>query len=249
MTNADRSSVAGDILNYLFTNFVNFVQRFITPFGVRIRRARRRRNVAPPSESLRARLAELGIDVDRIWWGPMTLFPSKIEFLMHEIEAKPPRLLLEVGSGSSTPVLAALAEHHGFEIVSLENHVGSARYVREMLGAGVGASRVKLIVAGFRRRWRPDGSGYWWYAVDLGEVGRLFDMVVVDGPMGALVGRDGALPEIQPYLAPQHRIYLDDANRAHEKACIASWQAQFPGLLVERPALCRGMAKLRIQFV
>ncbi|MBX3600242.1 MAG: class I SAM-dependent methyltransferase [Rubrivivax sp.] len=228
----------------LFTSLVNAVQQYVTPWGVRLRQARRARNVPLPSPGLRARLSALGLDVDRLWWGPMTLFPAKLEYLLQEIDADPPRRVLEVGSGSSTPVLAALANRHGFEVVSLENHEGSARYVRESLRNCPGADRVHLVVTGFRRRRYPDGRRYWWYDVDLGADGRPFDMVLIDGPMGSLVGRNGGLPEIRPYLAQRHRIYLDDANRAHEQACIAEWLGHFGSLAVERPSACRGIAKL-----
>ncbi len=228
----------------LFTHFVNMIQQHVTPWGVRWRMSRRARIVAPPSTELRTRLTELGLDVDRLWWGPMTLHPRKIEYLMREIESQPPRHLLEVGSGSSTPVLAALARRYDFQVVSLENHAGSASYVRESMRQG--AERVDLVVTGFRRRRDSDGKPYWWYDIELSRFSQPFDMILIDGPMGSLVGRGGALREIEPVLAPDHRIYIDDANRDHEKKCIAHWQRQFRGLNVELPAECRGIAKLRI---
>lgn len=230
----------------VFTAAVNAVQQYVTPLGVRVKQRRRRRHVAPPSTALRKRLAALGLDVDALWWGPMTLFPRKAEYLMSEIEAAPPRRVLEVGSGSSTPVLAALAARHGFGIVSLENHEGSARYVRAALQGSPGESSVELVVAGFRRRHYPDGKGYWWYDIDLGRHGAPFDLVIIDGPMGTLVGRNGAIPEIFPFLTACHRIYLDDANRAHEQACMDEWLARHPFMTVERPATCRGMAKITL---
>lgn len=228
----------------LFTRFVNMIQQYVTPWGVRWKMSRRARIVAPPSADLRARLSELGLDVDSLWWGPMTLHPRKIEYLIREVESHPPRCLLEVGSGSSTPVLAALAHRYGFHVVSLENHAGSARYVCDSMHQG--AEQVDLVVTGFRRRYDSDGKPYWWYDVDLSGYPQPFDMVLIDGPMGSLVGRGGALREIKPFLAPDHRIYIDDANRDHEKKCIAHWQRQFKGLNVELPVECRGIAKLRI---
>lgn len=240
------SGMTSTVIDRLFTGFVNTVQQYITPWGVRFRQTRRKRNIAPPSQVLRNQLAGLGLDVEQLWWGPMTIFPRKLEYLLHEIENDPPQRLLEIGSGSSTPVLAALANRYKFDIVSLENHAGSARYVTESLRHGPGAERVQLIVAGFRRRQVANGRRYWWYDVDLGADDRPYDMVIVDGPMGSLVGRNGALPEIKPYLAHRHRIYLDDANRVHEKRCLAEWERQYPGLIVERPASCRGIAKVMI---
>jgi predicted O-methyltransferase YrrM len=229
-----------------FTSLVNALQQHVVPLFVRLRKRRRARNVPLPSDRLRTRLAALGLDVERMWWGPMTLFPFKLEFLMDEIEARPPRMLLEVGSGSSTPLLAALANRYGFDIVSLENYAPSAAYVRQILAEGPGAARVQLLVSGFRRRHYPDGRRYWWYDIDLSRFAQPFDFVVIDGPMSSLVGRNGALPEIMPYLANSHRIYLDDATRPHELHCVDEWKKYYTGMQVERPAGCPGILKLRV---
>jgi hypothetical protein len=62
--------------------------------------------------------------------------------------------------------------------------------------------------------------------------------------MGTLVGRNGALPEILPYLANEHRIYLDDSQRSHESRCIEQWQGQYKGLVVEEAKNVFGLARI-----
>ena len=65
--------------------------------------------------------------------------------------------------------------------------------------------------------------------------------------MGTLVGRNGALPEIIPYLAENHRIFLDDSTRDHERKCIMEWKKHYPELIVEEPhkGICN-LAKIKI---
>ena len=234
------------IEDHLFTLWINAVQSYVIPWGVKLRRAKRQRNVGPPSVEFQKRLCDLGIDADSIWWGPMTLFPRKAIVLIDAIEKNPPRAVLEVGSGSSTPLLTALSKKHGFQLISLENHRGSFNYVRGLLDSTPGGREVNLINTGFVRHRYSDGKSYRWYDVDLGSYGLKFDFVVIDGPMGTLVGRNGALPEIAPHLAEIHSIYLDDSQREHEQNCIAEWEKYFPSLVVESIDGCRGMSRLHL---
>lgn len=229
-----------------FTALVNWVQGNIVPLGVRLRMKRRKRNVAPPSQEMQKRISQLGLKPDSIWWGPMTLFPRKADFLINEIEKSPPRLLLEVGSGSSTALFAALAEKYGFRVLSLENHAGSMEYVRSLLSGSPGEGRLMLKKCDFVRQHYSDGAPYWWYNIDLGGMGEKFDFVFVDGPMGLLVGRNGALPEIIPHLAKEHRIYLDDVQRPHEQDCLREWKKYYNDLEVVTYEDYPGIGKIRV---
>ena len=227
-----------------FTGAVNLVQRHIVPLGVRRRMAWRERNIPPPTPEFRARLEQLGIDVNAIWFGPMTLAPTRLQYIVSELEARRPRRVLEVGSGSSTPVIAALAKLYGFEFYSLENFAGSAEYVEGLLQRMDLERYVRLIVCGFRRRYYPDGRAYWWYDLDVASFGGSIDMVLIDGPMGTLVGRNGTVPEVRAYLSPDCLILLDDAIRSHEKNCVSEWQSYFGGLICATSPTAPEMARL-----
>ena len=231
----------------VFTAWVNWVQGTIIPLGVKLRLSSRIRNISPPTAHLQTRLSDLGISIDKIWWGPMTLFPRKATFLLDTIEADPPTAVLEIGSGTSTPILAALSHKYGFSVISLENHPGSIDYVKSLLRCVPGGSDVRLALCGFARRSYPDGKKYYWYDIDLGSYDKLFDLVLIDGPMSSLVGRNGALPEIAPYLAADNRIYLDDATRYHERKCLREWKHYFPNLTVPDIQTCRGVAIMHLK--
>jgi hypothetical protein len=170
----------------------------------------------------------------------MAFTPVKIAYLISEIEKEPPKRVLDVGSGSRTIVLELLAEKYGFDGVSIEKFDESANYVRSMLQKNGAQDRVKLFMTPLARISCPNGKKYWWYDLDWSQAGDGFDYVVVDGPMSLLVGRNGALPQMQPHLAPQRRIYMDDARRKHEQSCVVEWKRYFPSVQTEVPATCPG---------
>ena len=173
------------------------------------------------------KLIDLGLKPDRIWWGAMTLFPWKAELLYDEIASNPPKRVLEAGAGTSSALFAALAEKFDFEVVSLENDKGTVGYVNHLLeGTGLG-DRLTIQLCQFKRMRYENGERYRWYNAQLDQ-NKPIDFVMVDGPMGRLVGRNGAIPALRPYLTPDFRMILDDANREHEKGCIAEWQRHYP---------------------
>jgi len=174
----------------------------------------------------------------------MTLFPWKAELLCKEIEANPPKRVIEAGAGSSSALFAALAEAYDFEVISLENDKNTVGYVEHLLeGTGLG-DRLTIQLCQFKRMRYENGDSYRWYNAQL-EEDKPFDFGMVDGPMGRLVGRNGAIPALWSYLTPDFRLYLDDANRDHEKACVAEWQKHYPSLQVDYPvSRSRGICRI-----
>ena len=196
-----------------------------------------------PTPEFRQQLIDLGLKPDRIWWGAMTLFPWKAELLCNEIAARPPKRVIEAGAGSSSALLAALAEKYDFEVVSLENDPNTIGYVEHLLeGTGLGA-RLTMQLCRFKRMRYENGDRYRWYNAQLDQ-SEPFDSALVDGPMGRLVGRNGAIPALRSYLTPDFRMYLDDANRDHEKSCIAQWQAHYPEIDADYFTDSRGICRI-----
>ncbi|SDW99990.1 class I SAM-dependent methyltransferase [Thiocapsa roseopersicina] len=231
----------------VFSTLVNWTQGNIFPLAIRKSRVDRRYSVVEAQpEEWRQKLRDLGIPLEETFWGPMTLLPRRVSCIIDAIEATPPKAVLEIGSGSSTILLAALAAKHGFSIVSLENFKGSYERVKSLLAAIPRGSDVRLESVGFVRRRYPDQKRYWWYDVDLGRYDTDFDFVLIDGPSSTLVGRNGGLPEIAPYLSPNNRIYVDDATGTHGLACLSEWKRYFPNLQVTNPASCPKMALMHL---
>lgn len=223
-----------------FSLVVRVVQTVIIRHLDRLRKPER----TSYSEEFVERMAARGIDMQKIGWkGAMTFLPYRAEYLVNQIEANPPKRLLEVGAGSSTLLFAALAHKYGFEVVSLENHSGSGDYVNDLLDGTPFAQHVCLQICDFKRCFYPDRKRYWWYAADLS--GPPFDFVFVDGPMSSLVGRNGALPQVMPYLAAEAQVYVDDINRKHEKMALREWKHYFPKIMIEEE--CHGLGKILVR--
>lgn len=229
----------------LFTASTNWIQGHVFHRLIsKARIERRQRTQASQSDEWRDRLLDLGIPLEELSWGPMTLLPRRVTCLIDAIEAQPPTAVLEIGSGGSTIVLAALAARYGFTVVSIENFRGSYDWVRTILAKTPGGTRVQMVLAGFVRKHYSDGKSYRWYDVNLDNFGLRFDFVLIDGPSSKLVGRNGGLPEIRPYLALKHRIYVDDAFGKHGQVCLDQWQHYFPELVIERLVECGRMGRL-----
>jgi len=230
----------GSAVDRAFGTLIERAQAMVVQLVDRHRQPRR----APPTASLIAKLEQLGIRPDLLKWGPMTLLPYRAEYLLDEVQRRPPRSVLEIGAGASTLLFAALSARYGFTLVSVENFAGSVEYVRRLLRESSIDSRVVVQKCGFKRGRFPDGSGYWWYDAELGLSAANYDFVFVDGPMSTLVGREGMLPEVLPFLAPGARVYVDDTHHRHGRRCLATWTRNYPALVVTEG--CEGISKLSI---
>lgn len=223
-----------------FSLAIRAVQAGVIRHLDRLRKPKR----TPYTSEFIEKMGALGVDMGKIGWqGAMTFLPRRSEYLVEQIESNPPKRLLEVGAGSSTLLFAALAHKYGFEVVSLENHGGSVDYVNDLLDGTPFAPHVCLQICDFKRCFYPDGKRYWWYAADLS--GSSFDFVFVDGPMSSLVGRNGALPQVMPYLATEARVYVDDINREREKAALREWKQYFPEIVIDEE--CPGVGKILVR--
>jgi glycosyltransferase involved in cell wall biosynthesis len=153
-------------------------------------------------------------------WGAWAISrPFAVE-LAERLERREPKRILELGSGVSTAVLAQYAARHSAQVVSLEHEaLYATRTSRLLLGLGLAAA-VDLRRAPLRDLDCPDGRKRPSYSASLhGE----FDFVLADGPPGAR-GRGGTLFAVEPLLAGDWELWLDDAHRAHERECLELWR-------------------------
>lgn len=123
-----------------------------------------------------------------------------------------PQLIVEAGSGQSTAVLSKHAK-----TISLEHMARFATGTKALAPkAEVRLCRIKPFhtLAGTFR----------WYDTQLpGGI----DFVLIDGPPGLSVGREAGLFAVWPYLSSRWEVWLDDADRAHELACLDLWAQHF----------------------
>jgi len=154
-------------------------------------------------------------------------------FLTNEIILNSRRNILEFGSGLSTIVMASFIKKYKIpaKITSVEHD--DEWFCR--IDAKIKILGLEDFVTVIHAPLVPDhsiGNHNKWYDVSklvcLTKELRHFEMVLVDGPpahsASIELSRYGALPFVGPYLADNHCIFLDDANRTGEKKVVELWE-------------------------
>ena len=128
--------------------------------------------------------------------------------------------VFELGSGWTTVLLSQKMEKRPeLQVTSLE-HIEMWYTKVEKYAPLVDLHLVPLVVY----RERPDSSQFIWYDIlhmDIEDSS--IDLLLVDGPPRVAPGEDhsaryGALPTLEPYLAPGCKIIIDDQTPEHEMA-------------------------------
>jgi predicted O-methyltransferase YrrM len=153
--------------------------------------------------------------------------PDAMLLLTSEIADRAPKSIIELGSGSSTVVVASLLDgRDDVSFIALEHDpIYFAETTRRLRRAGL-ADRVDL-------RFAPlvdhdiDGEVWRWYEFD-GDAEAL-DFVIVDGPPASTgpLARYPAVPLLRGHCAPRCTFFLDDFSREDEQQVVARWQVEF----------------------
>jgi len=172
--------------------------------------------------------------------GDFALNPSDLLEVLHLIETKRPRTVLELGSGTSSVWIGYALEKFGGKLVSLEHDHGYAQKTRALLSAhGLTASaevRDAPLVS------LPIGDGaYQWYdpaaMADLHDI----ELLLIDGPPAA-TGPDARFPAmhvLERRLAATATVVVDDANRPDEQEAVRRWTETVQGLARDKSILGR----------
>jgi predicted O-methyltransferase YrrM len=149
-------------------------------------------------------------------------------FLYHLIRRHRPKLILELGSGSSTVLLAASARANGFgRVISIEHDPGYRDRTAQFLRHTDLTDRVDLIEAPLVEQRFGDLALQWYdLAPLLRTLSEKIDFLFVDGPPGKTqpLSRYPALPVLAPYLSPQSLILVDDGRRDDEMRMVELWR-------------------------
>lgn len=144
-----------------------------------------------------------------------------------------PRVVMELGSGSSTPLIARTLLMLGVPDVlhlSVDHEAHYLELSRRLASVTGIADRVNFVHAALDV---DAEDGLLWYA-GLPEklAGSTIDFLFIDGPPahrpGTGAARYPALPRLLPYLSPSCVVLLDDANREGERDVVRRWLAEFP---------------------
>jgi len=163
------------------------------------------------------------IDDPALPWSDWGIDKAFARELLRHLETTRPRRLLEVGSGTSTVLLADWAARRGASLVSLEHEPRYFAQTAALLERQGLRDRVDLKLAPLTPFACGGGRGHPWYAAELAGP---FDFVLVDGPPERL-GRQAALFAVAPHLAERWHLWLHDALRPHEQSCVTLWSRWF----------------------
>jgi predicted O-methyltransferase YrrM len=158
---------------------------------------------------------------------PATLSPENALTVCQEIIYGRPRRILELGSGSSTVLMARCLERLGGEerqIISLEHtDYWFADSQQKIQRAGLGGIATVLHAP---LKQFPDVPAPWYDIDVLPKDAGPFDLVLIDGPEGGShhpLARYGAFPLLRDRLAPEAVLFFDDGLRDGEKEIIKRW--------------------------
>jgi predicted O-methyltransferase YrrM len=175
-------------------------------------------------------------------WGAGTMRVAGLVAVCNDVVLSARRCLLELGSGTSTIVLARLLRERwpGGEQrqVAVEHDGAWAGWVGDQLrreGLGDRASVLHVPLAPHRH----GQAGLPWFDQDLLDAGldaaldgAAVDLLLVDGPPAdtadKVLARYPALPALHGRLAPGATVVLDDVERPGEQEVLRRWELEFP---------------------
>jgi len=188
-------------------------------------------------------------------WGAGTMRPSGLVAVCNDVVLSRRRCVVELGSGTSTVLLARLLRQvwpeGGYRQVAVEHDAAWAGWVLGRLrDEGALATTVLHVPLASGRHDVP------WYdeprlaaGLDAALDGEPVDLLLVDGPPAEaaerVLARCPALPVLAPRLAPGATVVLDDTERPGEQEVLRRWEHDH-GLAVERRSASAGVAVARM---
>lgn len=149
-------------------------------------------------------------------------------FLFHLIRRQRPKLVMELGSGSSTILFAAALRANGEgRLISVEHDAEHAGRTAQLIEQAELSNWVQQVTAPLVER-RVGDRGFSWYALDplLRQMREKIDFLFVDGPPGKMqsLSRYPALPVLAPHLAAGALVFVDDGARDDEMQMLELWR-------------------------
>lgn len=184
-----------------------------------------------------------------VFLGDASIDSFHARYLVQQLVAEPPGVILELGSGSSTVLIARAMELQKAEDylhISIDHESHFLEISRKYAQVNGVEDRVKFAHCPLVK---IEPLGVEWYA-DVPQLleGKKIDLLIVDGPPACQVGQEKArLPALQvlyPHLAEKCTIILDDANRPGEIEVSKEWLQAYPEFHLTRLKRGKGIAVL-----
>lgn len=161
-------------------------------------------------------------------------------FLFHLIRRHRPRLIVELGSGSSTVLFAASLRANGSgHVIAVEHDAEHARHTAALLAQAELSDRAEIVLAPLKDLTLSGGT-FQWYDLQpiLAALSEKIDLLFVDGPPGKVqsLSRFPALPVLASQLSPRAIVVVDDGAREDETRMVALWR-ELEGVSFDAEAL------------
>ncbi|MDX2456148.1 MAG: class I SAM-dependent methyltransferase [Gammaproteobacteria bacterium] len=173
--------------------------------------------------------------------------PDFGSLLISEILTRKPRVVLELGSGVSTILIAYCLENIGHgRAISFDHDFNFCEKSRDTIRAHKLGNIAEVVHAPLKEVQLKEGSWDWYDTARIAPDIKI-DLLVIDGPPGQIqdISRYPALPLLHEYFSAEIVILLDDAARADEKSIIEMWTREFPDFEHEYIPVEKGAAVLR----
>lgn len=155
--------------------------------------------------------------------------------VQHVVEFQP-SVILELGSGSSTILIAKSMKKLGlrdYEHISIDHEI---RYLNQTkLLAELNGVSDRITFAECPLEELPDSKTQWYGQLLNHLEGKKIDLLIVDGPPGPIQtdSRYPALPMLLPFLSSNCTIFLDDTSRHDEESIAKRWADSFQDFELE----------------
>jgi hypothetical protein len=172
-------------------------------------------------------------------WTAWSMRPAVLVSIINEIALKKRQRVVELGSGTSTIILARALQRSGGTLLSIEHDEEWAVYIAGLIraeGLGDVATVERVDLAPYTEA-HPAEASDWkvpdeWYqsSVLRSVVPSDVDLLVVDGPPAGrqedVLVRHPAVPVLGDRLAKDFTLLLDDADRPAERETVARWEIE-----------------------
>lgn len=166
--------------------------------------------------------------------------------IQHLLENRP-KCIVELGSGSSTILIARTLQLLGKDDtihIAVDHEAKYLEITRNISLLNGVAESVEFLHCPLERFESLDKL--WYGGLTERLVERKIDLLIIDGPPGPLqpFSRYPALPLLLPYMSEHCTVILDDAVRAEEQEIARRWAQENPGFSLEFTHEGHGLALL-----
>jgi len=166
--------------------------------------------------------------------------------VLRAVSTRQPKLVVELGSGVSTLVIAAALRANGAgRLISIDAEEGYAALTREQLRRHALTQWAEIRIAALKDMDFEGVARPWYDTAALADL-KDIDVLLIDGPPTLLRPdiRYPALPFFWNRLSASAIVLLDDAARPAEQGMAKIWQRNFPQARFESLRLEKGALRV-----